>query len=58
MKTYARMLGFVALFAVSAAQAQTAPDALVKRLFDCLDANKMNDGVHIRLMVTRGVKAS
>jgi branched-chain amino acid aminotransferase len=34
------------------------PDALVKRLFDCIDANKMNDGVHIRLMVTRGVKAT
>ncbi len=35
-----------------------APDELVKRLFDCLDANKMSDGVHIRLMVTRGVKAT
>ena len=35
-----------------------APDELVKRLFDCLDANKMEDGVHIRLMVTRGVKAT
>jgi branched-chain amino acid aminotransferase len=35
-----------------------SPDELVKRLFDCLDANKMNDGVHIRLMVTRGVKAT
>ena len=34
------------------------PDALVKRLFDCLDANKMEDGVHIRLMVTRGIKAT
>lgn len=34
------------------------PDALVKRLFDCLDANDMKDGVHIRLMVTRGVKAT
>jgi phospholipid transport system substrate-binding protein len=34
MKTYARMLGFVALFAVSAAQAQTAPDALVKATVD------------------------
>ncbi len=31
-------------------------DALAKRLFDCLKANKMSDGVHIRLMVTRGVK--
>jgi len=34
------------------------PDELVKRLFDCIDANKMHDGVHIRLMVTRGVKAT
>ena len=34
------------------------PEELVKRLFDCLDANKMTDGVHIRLMVTRGVKAT
>lgn len=34
------------------------PNALVQRLFDCVDANKMNDGVHIRLMVTRGVKAT
>jgi len=29
---------------------------LSQRLFDCLAANKMRDGVHIRLMVTRGVK--
>lgn len=35
-----------------------APDELVKRLFDCVDANRMTDGVHIRLMVTRGVKAT
>ena len=34
------------------------PDDLVQRLFDCLDANAMEDGVHIRLMVTRGVKAT
>jgi branched-chain amino acid aminotransferase len=34
------------------------PDELVQRLFDCVDANKMSDGVHIRLMVTRGVKAT
>ena len=34
------------------------PQELVKRLFDCLDANKMQDVVHIRLMVTRGVKAT
>ncbi|WP_395685625.1 aminotransferase class IV [Aestuariivirga sp.] len=35
-----------------------APDELVKRLFDCIDANHMSDGVHIRLMVTRGIKAT
>ena len=34
------------------------PDELVRRLFDCIDANRMEDGVHIRLMVTRGVKAT
>lgn len=34
------------------------PEALVQRLFDCVDANKMSEGVHIRLMVTRGVKAT
>ncbi|NNE21995.1 MAG: aminotransferase class IV [Rhizobiales bacterium] len=32
--------------------------ALTARLFECLDANGMNDGVHIRLMVTRGIKAT
>src|SRR5690554_5894046 len=31
-----------------------SPDVLVKRIFDCLAANDMSDGVHIRLMVTRG----
>ena len=34
------------------------PEALVERLFACLDANGMDDGVHIRLMVTRGVKST
>ncbi len=34
------------------------PDELVQRLFACIDANKMKDGVHIRLMVTRGVKST
>jgi branched-chain amino acid aminotransferase len=29
---------------------------LAERLFACLTANAMQDGVHIRLMVTRGVK--
>ncbi len=33
-----------------------APDELKQRLFDCLKANDMRDGVHVRLMVTRGVK--
>ena len=31
---------------------------LTARLFDVIDANAMRDGVHIRLMVTRGVKRS
>ena len=34
------------------------PDAMKARLFACLQANQMHDGVHIRLMVTRGVKAT
>ncbi len=34
------------------------PNELVKRIFDCLDANKMTDGAHIRLMITRGVKST
>jgi branched-chain amino acid aminotransferase len=34
------------------------PQELVKRLFDCIDANKMTDGAHIRLMITRGVKST
>ncbi len=34
------------------------PEELTKRIFECLDANKMGDGVHIRLMVTRGIKAT
>ena len=35
-----------------------SPGELAARLFACLDANGMEDGVHIRLMVTRGVKAT
>ena len=31
-------------------------DGLTERLFECLRANGMRDGVHIRLMVTRGIK--
>ena len=34
------------------------PDELVARLFGCIDSNKMTDAVHVRLMVTRGVKAT
>ncbi|GAB5455495.1 MAG: D-amino acid aminotransferase [Henriciella sp.] len=32
------------------------PEELTQQLFDCLKAQDMTDGVHIRLMVTRGVK--
>ncbi len=35
-----------------------AKEALVKRIYDTCDANSMHDGVHIRLMVTRGIKAT
>ena len=31
---------------------------LTRRLHACLEANSMRDGVHLRLMVTRGVKAT
>ena len=34
------------------------PEELVKRLYDTCRANDMYDGVHIRLMVTRGLKAT
>jgi branched-chain amino acid aminotransferase len=33
-------------------------DALAKRLYETLDANSMSEGVHIRLMVTRGVRST
>jgi branched-chain amino acid aminotransferase len=33
-------------------------EALVRRLYETLDANGMADGVHIRLMVTRGVRST
>jgi branched-chain amino acid aminotransferase len=33
-------------------------DGVKDRLFDVIEANKMKNGVHIRLMVTRGVKRS
>jgi len=35
-----------------------SPDQLVERLFACIDANGMTDGVHIRLMMSRGIKAT
>ena len=31
---------------------------LARRLYDTLDANKMDEGVHVRLMVTRGVRST
>ncbi len=34
------------------------PEELVQHLFACVDGNTMTDGVHIRLMVTRGVKST
>ncbi len=33
-------------------------EALTERLYDNLDANGMTDGVHVRLMVTRGVRST
>ena len=33
-------------------------DTVTKRLYQTLDANGMSDGGHIRLMVTRGIKAT
>jgi branched-chain amino acid aminotransferase len=33
-------------------------EQLAKRLYDTLDANCMDEGVHVRLMVTRGVRAT
>jgi branched-chain amino acid aminotransferase len=33
-------------------------EALTKRLYDTLDANGMSDGVHVRLMVTRGIRST
>ncbi|MCB2102138.1 MAG: aminotransferase class IV [Rhodobacterales bacterium] len=35
-----------------------APEALVARVMETVAANGMEDGVHIRLMVTRGLKAT
>jgi branched-chain amino acid aminotransferase len=33
-------------------------EALTKRIYETLDANQMSDGVHIRLMVTRGLRST
>jgi branched-chain amino acid aminotransferase len=33
-------------------------EALTARLYETLDANKMEEGVHIRLMVTRGIRST
>ena len=33
-------------------------DELARRLYDTLDANRMSEGVHVRLMVTRGVRST
>jgi branched-chain amino acid aminotransferase len=33
-------------------------DELSRRLYETLDANGMNEGVHVRLMVTRGVRST
>src|SRR3954462_5522980 len=33
-------------------------EALVRRFYETLDANDMADGVHIRLMVTRGIRST
>ncbi len=35
-----------------------SPADMRARIFDCLEANGMEDGVHIRLMVSRGVRAT
>src|SRR5690349_12196567 len=35
-----------------------SPEELTQRLYDTLDANDMTDGVHVRLMVTRGVRST
>jgi branched-chain amino acid aminotransferase len=33
-------------------------ESLVRRLYETLDANGMSEGVHVRLMVTRGVRST
>jgi len=34
------------------------PEGLIKMMYDTVDANEMHEGVHIRLMVTRGLKST
>jgi branched-chain amino acid aminotransferase len=33
-------------------------EELVRRLYETLDANRMEDGAHVRLMVTRGIRST
>jgi branched-chain amino acid aminotransferase len=33
-------------------------EALIRRLYETLDANGMDEGVHVRLMVTRGIRST
>lgn len=37
---------------------EVTPEQLSKRLYQLLDKNNMHEGVHIRLMVSRGIKAT
>lgn len=37
---------------------ELTPEQLVARLYETIDKNKMTEGGHIRLMVTRGIKAT
>lgn len=37
---------------------ELTPDQLVARLYETIDRNRMTEGGHIRLMVTRGIKAT
>ena len=39
-------------------QMETSQSQLSKRLYQLLEKNNMSDGVHIRLMVSRGIKAT
>ena len=39
-------------------QMDVSKSELKQRLYNCIDANNAHDGAHIRLMVTRGIKAT